>query len=220
MLRVLARQIACALAAVLLQVPSSFAFNTPLSDQAVREAYFLGQRRDEFMARFLSGYTKFLPLPAAGPHIYAVTFLTPFALLVQYSSRQSDYSAQDAERDHHPDEEVVLIQVELAFTPSYGPFITKPGDSRSGSPTGYQLRSPDFWRAFKFRVFDGDEEITTDDLAGEPRYLCSKGGCTLTGATVRLQFPATAFTSDTAAIDVTPPEGDPVSVEFNLIQLR
>jgi hypothetical protein len=206
-------------AALLLAAPAS-AFQTPLSDEAIREAYFLGQRRDESMARLLNSYTKFLPAPASGPHIYSVTFLTPFALVVQYSSSQINYSAQDAEKDHHPDDEIVSIQIAIALTQSYGPIIAKPTGSRSGSPTGFQLRSPDFWRAFKYRIFDGDEEITTDDLSGEPQYQCSDSGCTLSGATVRLQFPATAFASDSATIEVTPPEGDPVSVDFDLVSLR
>jgi len=205
--------------AFLLPLPS-FALETPLSDQAVREAYFLGQRRDESMARLLNRYTRFLPAPASGPHIASVSFLTPFALLVQYSSRQSFSSAQQAAKDHHPEDEIVSIQIELELTQSYGPFIARPTSSRSGSPIGVQLRSPEFWRSFKFRVFDGDEEITTSDLSGEPHHLCCEGGCTLTGATVRLKFPATAFTADTATVDVIPPEGDPVSVDFDLASMR
>jgi hypothetical protein len=215
-----ARPFAAVLLATILSAPSSFAFDTPLSDEAVREAYFLGQRHDESMSRLLNRYTKFLSPPASGPHIYSVTFFTPFALLVQYSSRQSDYSAKRAEKDHHPDDEIVSIQVEIALTQSYGPFLAKPTGSRSGSPMGYRLRSSDFWRTFKFRVYEGDEEITTTDLTGEPQYQCSDDGCTLTGAIVRLQFPATAFTSNSATIDVTPPEGDPVSIDFDLSQLR
>jgi len=42
-----ARSVASLLAAALLLASSAFAFSTPLSDEAVREAYFLGQRRDE-----------------------------------------------------------------------------------------------------------------------------------------------------------------------------
>lgn len=63
----------------------------------------------------------------------------------------------------------------------------------------------EFWRAFKYRIFDGKEEITTDDV---------------TGATVHLRFPSVAFTSDTATIDITPREGHPVSVGFDLSSLR
>ncbi len=207
--------------AALFLAPTSFAFNTPLSDEAVREAYFLGQRHDESMARLLSGYTKFLPPPSIGPHVYAVTFLTPFALLVQHSSRQLNYSAQQAAKDHHADDEIVSISIEILLTQSYGDLIAKPTSSRSGSPVGYQFRSSSFWRTFKLRVFDGEYEITYDDLTGQPTYFCApKGGCRLTGAIIHLQFPATAFTSDTATIEVAPPEGDPVSVDFDLSSLR
>src|ERR1700746_1552120 len=74
--------------ALLVSAPS-LAYDTPLSDQAVREAYFLGQRRDESMYAFLNKYTKLLPPPKTGPHIAAITFFTPFALLVQHSSREA-----------------------------------------------------------------------------------------------------------------------------------
>lgn len=206
-------------AALLLSAPS-FAYDTPLSDQAVREAYFLWQRRDESMAAFLNKYTRLLPPPKTGPHISSVTFLTPFALLVEYSSRQSNYSAQQAALDHKSQDKAVDISIDIFLTPSYGAFTTPPTHSRSGSPLGIQMRPSDFWKAFKFRVLDGDEEITTDDLTGQPRYSCSEGGCILSGATVYLRFPASAFTSDGATIVVTPPEGDPVSVDFDLSSLR
>lgn len=209
------------LTTALLLAPPLFAFQSPLSEQAVREAYFLGQRHDDSMARVLSRYTRFLPPPSTGPHIYAVTFLTPFALLVQRSSRQLNYSAQQAAKDHHADDEIVSISIEILLTQSYGSLIAAPTSSRSGSPIGYQFRSSSFWRTFKLRVFDGEEEITTDDLTGEPTYFCaSEGGCRLTGAIIRLQLPASAFTSDTATIEVIPPEGDPVSVDFDLSSLR
>ena len=208
------------LTGALLLAPASFAYDTPLSEQAVREAYFLGQRRDESMYAFLNKYTKLLPAPKTGPHIASITFFTPFALLILYSSRQSDYSAQRAALDHKAHDEVVEIQVEIRFTQSYGAIIAVPTHSRSGSPTAIQQRSPEFWRAFKYRIFDGDEEITTEDISGEPQYSCSEGGCILTGAIVYFQFPATAFKSDSASVEVTPREGDPVSVDFDLSSLR
>lgn len=209
------------LAAALLLSPATFAFDTPLSEQAVREAYFLGQRRDEAMATFLNKYTKLLPPPDSGPHIYSVTFLTPFALLVQYSSRQSDYSAQQAEKDHRGDDEIVVVTVEILLTPSYGALIPKPTGSRSGSPIGYQLRSSDFWKDFNIQVFDGEKELIENSLTGEPNYRCVyEGGCMLTGATVRLELPAKLFASDSATIQINPPEGDQVAVDFDHASLR
>src|SRR5947209_2931608 len=137
------------LTSALLLCTPAIAFNTPLSDQAVREAYFLGQRRDESMMAFLNKHTKALPPPKTGPYISSVTFLTPFALLVQYSSRQSDYSAQRAALDHRSHGETVEISIEIVLTQSYGAIISTPTNSRSGSPNGIRLRSPEFWRSFK-----------------------------------------------------------------------
>jgi len=221
MTRSTGRYIASVFMAGLLLAPSSFAFDLSLSDQAVREAYFLGQRHDESMARLLSRYTRYLPPPQTGPHIYSVTFLTPFALLVRQSSRTIGSSAQQAEKDHRVDGEIVVIRVEILLTQSYGSLIAAPTSSRSGSPLGYRFRSPGFWRDFSIHVFDGENALTPVAFSGEPNYLCAgEGGCVLTGATIHLQFPADLFTSDSATIQVSPPEGDPVAVDFNLSSLR
>src|ERR1700674_5507708 len=127
-----ARPVASLLAAALLLSPSSFAFDTPLSDQAVREAYFLGQRHDETMATFLNKYTKFFPSPKTGPDIASVTFFTPFALLVQQSSQDSSgYSAQQAALDHRGQGESVKIIVQILLTDSYPAYIPRPTGSRS-----------------------------------------------------------------------------------------
>ena len=206
--------------AVLTAAPA-FAYQSPLSDEAVRDAYFLGQRHDESMTRLLNRYTQFLPLPETGPHISSVTFFTPFALLVRYSSEQPNYSAQQAAKDHDPDKEIVVIEIQIYLTQSYASVIPTPTGSRSDSPVGFRPRPSDFWKTFRYRVFDDKDELIIDDLTGEPIYSCDgEGGCDLSGATVRIQFLATAFTSDTAGIDITPPEGGPVSVDFDLSSLR
>jgi hypothetical protein len=209
-------------AALLAPPPPSFAFDTPLSDQAVREAYFLGQRHDGSMVRLLDKYTKYLPQPKSGPHISSITFFTPFALAAQLSSEHtSGYSAQQAALDHRAQQEFVRILVQISFTDSYGPFIARPTGSRSGSPTGYVPRPFDFWKDFDVQVFGEDKKIKHFSSSGQPIYVCSNdGGCTLTGATLQFEFPADAFISDSATVDVTPPEGDPVTVNFDLTSLR
>ncbi len=210
-----------ALFGALLLVPYSFAFDTPLSDQAVREAYFLGQRRDETMAALLNKYTKFLPPPKTGPHIYSVTFFTPFALMVQQSSQHtSGYSAQQAALDHRDQGEFVRISVQIHLTDSYGPFIARPTGSRSGSPTGFVPRPYDFWKDFDVQVSSEDHQLKPLSSSGQPDLLCDEGGCTLIGATLQFDFAAEDFASGSAVIEVIPPEGDPLSVDFDLDHLR
>lgn len=210
------------LTAALLLSPSSFAFDTPLSDQAVREAYFLGQRRDETMATFLNKYTKFFPPPKTGPDIASVTFFTPFALLVQESSQHtSGYSAQQAALDHRDQGEFVRIVVQIQLTDSYGPYIVRPTGSRSGSPTGLAPRPYDFWKDFDVQVSSDDQKLKPFSSHGQSNFLCSEdGGCTLTGATLQFDFAAKDFASGSATIDVVPPKGDPVSLDFDLDHLR
>jgi hypothetical protein len=215
------RCLAPVLAAFLLLTSSAFAFDSPLSDQAVREAYFLGQRRDESMANILNKYTRLLSPPDSGPQIFSVTFLTPFALVVQQSSQHVNYSAQQAEKDHHADDEIVAITIQILLTQSYGAFITRPTGPRSGSPIGIQLRNPDFWKDFNYSVFDDEKEFKVDSPAGEPTYRCDgDGGCNLTGATVHFQLPAKLFVSGDATVEIDPKVADPTFVDFDLASLR
>ena len=211
------RPIASILVALLLLCPSAFAFETPLSDQAVREAYFLGQRHD---LRCLNAYTKFLPAPQRGPHIAKVTFLTPFAQVVQLTSaRVGNYSAQQAEIDHRGITESVKLVILINLTPSYSSLIL-PGDASNPNDKPV-LRPHDFWKDFNVTVLDGNTPRKPSDFSGHSNSICGKQGtCTLTGATLELTFPADSFVSDIAVIQITPPEYDPVVVAFDLTSLR
>ena len=216
------RRLLSIIAASLLLSQGSFAFDTPLSDQAVREAYFLGQRRDETMAAFLNKYSKYLEAPKTGPHVASVTFFTPFALLVQQSSQHtSGYSAQQAALDHRDQPEFVRIIVQIQLTDSYGAYIIRPTSSRSGSSAGFVPRPYDFWKDFDVQASSKDQNLRPFSSSGQPDVLCSyEGGCELTGATLQFDFNAEDFASGSAVIDVIPPVGDPLSVDFDLGHLR
>src|SRR5258706_2794922 len=222
MLRSSARPIASVLLAPVLSTPSTFAFDPPLSNEAVREAYFLGQRRDDTMATFLNKYTKLLEPPKTGPDIATITFFTPFALLVQQSSQHtSGYSAQQAALDHRDQGEFVRILVQIQLTASYASFIVRPTGSHSGSPNGFVPRPYDFWKDFDVQVSSDDKKLRPFSSSGHPNLLCSDDdGCEVTGATLQFDFRAEDFASGSATIDIVPPEGDPVSIDFDLDHLR
>jgi len=220
MLRILTRSMAAVLATLLVS-PSSFAFDSPLSDTAVREAYFLGQRHDESFPLFLEKYIKRLPTPKTGPHIASIAFFTPFALFAQFSSRHpNDYSAQQAQLDHRAQAESVKVVVTIYLTDSYGPFIASPASDDTNSTAGWIHRPNDFWRDFQVQVFNNGKALSAAALHGEPDYVCGRFHCTLVGATIELEFPADSFALDTASIQVIPPEGDQVSAEFDLTRFR
>ena len=208
------------LLSTLLMSPALFAFNSPLSDEAIREAYFLGQRRDEKMTAFLEKYKQHLREPDRGPFVSSVEFLTPFALAVlQSKDRSTGYSAQQAAEEHRGVEENVVVNIEVLFTESYGALIQRPISDRSGAPTGFAFRSSDFWRDIDVQVIVKDKVIKPASFSGEPIYFCARG-CALMGATMRLEIPARFVDSDLATMHVVPPEGPEVWVDFDLTGLR
>jgi hypothetical protein len=215
------RQFVALALATLLISPRLFAFSSPLSDEAIREAYFLGQRRDESTARFLAKYKQHLAAPKTGPYIASVELLTPFARAVFRSSQQTvGYSAQQAEQEYREKEERVAISMEIFLTASYGPILAHPTGSRSGSPIGYTFRSADFWKEIPVQVIVDEKIVKPAHFSGEPTYMCGDDGCELTGAMLRFEFPAGAFDSDAATVRVSPPEGPEVLVDFDLAGLR
>src|SRR5882762_7438799 len=87
-------------AAALLLVSPCRAFESPLSDQTVREAYFIGQHHDASTESALKPYIHHLPPPKAGPYISEIRLLTPYAQVIDVASSQSGgYSAQQAAAD-------------------------------------------------------------------------------------------------------------------------
>ena len=212
---------AVALASLLTLAPSSSAFDSPLSDTAVREAYFLGQRRDDSLGKLLDKYVLHLQPPKTGPYIESVSFFTPYVLTALNSSQQvSIYSAQQAQLDHLKTPEVVRVTVQIFFTDSYGPYTAAPTGTDAHALKGIFVRPSDFWRDFRVRVFQKDQMVIPTSANGQAQFRCEDSGCILSGATLTFEYPADAFTESSAAIQIDPPEGDPVVVDFDLTSFR
>lgn len=210
------------IAAALLAQPI-LAFQSPLSDESVREAYFLGQRHDNSFELLLDKYTHHLPAPRSGPYISSITFLTPFVMAARSSSSHAgNYSAQQATLDHRHVTEIVQIVVQIQLTESYGPSVgTVPANSRTGTGAGLIPRQGDFWKDFQVHIHSGEQAVLISASRGHAGYSCSEyGGCSLIGATLEFDLSATAFSSDSARITVDPPEGEQVTTEFDLTSLR
>ena len=218
-----ARFLASFFAAAVLLAPSSFAIDMPLSDEAIREAYFLGQRNNEVTQQFLEKYRQHFPAPESGPWISTVELFTPYAEAVELSrQRTMGYSAQDATQDYHKLGDTLRVTIIIDFTPTYGELIENDAKSRSDATKGYAFRSRDFWRDFSYRLFDGDTEIAPLDLDGHANYVSSyPGGSNMTGATIVMTFDATKIQnlSDVAVV-VDTPDGQQVVAPYDLASLR
>jgi len=218
-----ARFLASFFAAAVLLAPSSFAMDMPLSDEAIREAYFLGQRNNEVTQQFLEKYRQHFPAPESGPWISTVELFTPYAEVVDLSRQRTfGYSAQDATQEYRRLGDTLRVTITVDFTPTYGYAIEQKAKDRSSGTNGYTLRSPDFWQDFSYRLFDGDTEIAPLDLHGHANYVSSyPGGSNMTGATIVMTFDATKIQnlSDVAVV-VDTPDGQQVVAPYDLASLR
>lgn len=210
------------LIASMLAVPRTSALTFLLSDTTIHSAYFLGQRYKASPGEFLAPYTKFPPAPKTGPRIELVQFLTPFAQLVRECAlRVGEYSAQQAQIDQRGKEDTVLVIVKIRLTPTCLPVLLPNELMVGGSMDVQNLRPSSFWKDFNFRVFDNQLEREPRSVSGKGDSICGKyGGCSLIGATVILELPASEFSSQQATVEVTAPDGQPFHADFDLAPLR
>ena len=208
------------LALILVAAQAVPAYEHPLDSHSVREAYFLGSRKDDKAAKFLGQYVQRLPVPKAGPHVAEIELLTPYAQVVLPAFRApGSYSAQDAERDYGAQPDLIRVRVRINLTPTYPAYIT---DSSRGKGAARE-RPPDFWRDFKIELTQG-KTIAPKKVSGRPIYTSGfqapppLAGA-LQGAEVLLEFNTAQIASEPVRIEVLTPDGQNVHGEFHLKDL-
>lgn len=235
-------------AALLLTQPI-LAFQSPLSDEAVREAYFLGQRHNESTAAFFSHYLKTLTPPESGPYISEAEIYTPYSQMVDLSELHSvGYSAQQASKDYRASSDTLLVRIRIDFTATYGALeLYRSGRLLDPARRGSASRAPDYYRDFRAGLSQKGEWIeplsiqvvpTVWPASGHipswgfvsPRsfgptldgdaYYNGGGGCCFIGWLVWLQYDANDVDSDDATVEVFTTDGQHIEVPFDLSHLR
>ncbi len=197
----IAVQLAAALWVVFLP-QFAVAYDHPLSDEAVRDAYFVGQDVKN-VNHFLAQYTQSLPVPASGPDVSEIALSTPYAQVVEVSAQHSvGYSAQQAAEDYQKRGDFIAVRVKVLFTPTF----PNPGD--------------DFWRSISVDLIQ-KTQMSAVSVSGEPIYSADAYGDVVSiGANVYVQFSLTGVRSGSVQVEVVPPEGDAVYATFDLSTLR
>ncbi len=222
MFRIL-RPLPLLLLAFALALPPLLAYDTDLSDTAVREAYFLGQRNDEKTRAFFEPYTRHLPLPKSGPYVSEIHLLTPLAQVVKVSSRTTGgYSAQQAQLDYRERGDSLLLEVHIEFTPTYNQIDAVRPSGKNGAEKGIVMRTEDFWQNFRYGIKQKEDWIDPRSMHGEPEYSRDDryGNNGLIGAWVYLDYDAPNVPSDDTEVHVFTPDGQDVSVTFDLLKLH
>ena len=219
MTRSLGRILTSILMTGFLLAPSSFAFDVSLSEEAVREAYFLGQRNDENMAQVLAPYTRHLALPEKGPYISTINLSTPYAQIIDTSrQRTGSYSAQEAQQDYRHRGDTILVFVCIEFTATYGYPQAVPSANNAGKEQGLNLQPQDFWKDFCLGLSQDGKWIEPRTERADAVYDRGEGG--LGGAVVWLEFDAHDVASTETSVEVETPDAQHVVATFDLARLH
>jgi hypothetical protein len=199
-----------------LSVLSVSAFDTPLSDEAVREAYFLGQRNDATSSLFFETYRHYLPAPKLGPHVFMAELLTPFAQTVEVSRRHAaGYSAQQARLDYGNRGDSIRLGVHVRYTSTYGPGFPYSPNKVPGQ-TGT-------WKDFQVRLSQKETTLEPRSVRYEGTRIGSPGkggGSRPTGFIIWMVYDADQVPSSDVSVAVDTPDGQHIIIPFDLSRLR
>ena len=198
----------CGLSVLLLALTiaqPAFAYNYPLSPEAIREAYFLGKGDPNKRAAFISKYTRQLPAPKKGADVGAIQFETPFVMIANQVSRSvPNYFAPDAEQDFLGKPEICRVRVFIYFTNFNQGVIYG---------TGPQID-------FAVKLRQGDNEILSQSHAMVP-ISWDGPGSNAPGMELDLDYDADKVDSSAPAdVEVLTPDGQEIHATFDLGSLR
>jgi hypothetical protein len=187
------------------------AYDYPLDSSAIRTAYFIGT--GPAVAAFTARYVQDLPLPKSGPHISEIEVRTPFSQVIALSREHSvGYSAQQAEADYKQHPASFKVRITIRFTPTYSFQVPPPGCRGIQRMQSVQ----ECFHDFRFSVSQA-RKLQPGEIYGVPTY--DDGGVLISGD-VWFEFNAAQIKSAPLLIEVTAPDGQVVSADFDLAGLR
>ena len=216
------RPLIAIVSAALLSGPPSFAFRAPLSDESVREAYFLGQHHDKSTAEFLAKYQRTFPMPKSGLYVSDIELFTPYAEAVDLSRQRSfSYTAQDAEEDHRKRGDVFRLRVRVWFTNTYSQntYAQSSANRSSGAPREPFLRRDGAPSGIQVYLRQKDKVIKPLEIPGVPVYRGYTEGDLYYGFDIVLHYDADDLASEATEVTVLTPDGQQVSTQFDLDSL-
>ena len=182
----------------------AFAYDHPLTDDQVREAYFIGQ--DAFkVSDFLALYTQAPPMPNSGLQIATIELSTPYAQVVQVSAQHTvGYTPGDAAVDYKKRGDCIVVSLKVLLTPTYS------------------TDDEDFWRGISVGLIQRGKHTGATRVDGQPVYSGDGvGDSELVGANVHIQFSIGGVQSGPLQVEVVPPNGGaPVHATFDLSSLQ
>jgi hypothetical protein len=184
------------LLALSLGIPVS-AYDIPLTENSIREAYFLGTRLGGLNPEFLAGYVRLVPDLKQGNCTSQARLETPFLEVAEYASKVPNYSAQSAVKD----------------------FSGKPLSFRIYLEVCYRRRAPA--NAVTVKIIQNKKEVVANSFESSPYSESTEFGfLPPNGERIVLEFMAAKIDSGDLTVLIDTSDGQHGETKFNLQALR
>lgn len=213
-------------AACLITLRFSQAYEGHLTQSAIHEAYVLGQRNDQSTADFLHSYISACSTLEEGCFLTQIEMLTPFAQVVDLSMRNGTkgYTEEQAIGDYHRRGDKIIVQVTLVLRTAYAGADQNNAQKNPATEESKDaaLRPENFWQNFRFNLKEHGKVIATRQIHNEPIYSTATADTPpkLDGATVQLEYDCKDVGSEEATIEVISPDSKTITASFDLKKLR
>lgn len=176
----------------------AWAYDVPLSESSIRDAYYLGTRATTLGPDFLREYTQNLPKLKVGRYTSVIRLETPFSQIAAASAKKLGYSAQDAVKE----------------------FLGRPLAFRILMDICYKIDAPE--DAVRIKVFQNKKEIFPESYDSSPYYPATDEYTRVSsiGEKVELEFKPNKIESSTLLIVIDAPDDQRAETAFDLQTLR
>lgn len=174
------------------------AYDVPLTENSIRDAYFLGTRQGGMSPDFLAKYTHEIPKLALGRYRSFASMETPFTQVAVLSSKKLNYSAQDAVKEFLGKPLLFHLHLEICY------MLNAPAD------------------ALEVRIIQNKKELSPDNSDRSLFFPASDeySSPPPIGETMKFEFKADKIDSSTLSIIVDTPDGQHAQLDTDLSALR
>ena len=200
----------CAFMLALMVALSAFAYEYPLSADAIREAYFLGSGQKSKSSDFYVQYSHSLGEPKRDPPGSIITIETPYLQIAEHSRDTSNYHAQDAVKDFFEKPAEFRVFLDIYYKPAASN-AAKAGPGSSDSAKG-----------LKVKLTQHNKEIAWRTVESWPYYPFhdAKTSVERDGDHMEIACDAAMIDSSVLTIKISTPDGQQLVTEFDLAEIK
>lgn len=193
---------------VLIAVQSTVAYEYPLSESAIRDAYFLGTGPKGKEASFYEPYTRSYSILPNQPPTSQITIHTPFLQVAEHARETPNYHAQDAAKEFSGKSMKFQVFLDVYFQRSAG----KQEAPETGRPLqGLTITLTQSHEVIAMDVVDSWELYPFRDAQTQAESP---------GEHIELACDAASIESFPLKVEVKTPDGKDYTVEFDLPSLQ